>query len=240
MLGRSPKYCNDLRYFVTERLSVTPTPAANDHATPSALEVIGSARSMRYLRSDPVPDDLLEKLVWAGTRAPSPVNTQPWHFVVVRDRERIRRLARAVAEGLAARQAARADGRPPSSSGAHLSATLAEVPALIVVAAELSYPREEPEELYAWACVFPASQNILLAARALGLGAAFTTYHHFAEQAFRDELAIPDEVRIGTVIPVGWPDRSFGPVRRRPVADVIHHDVWDATKTGSWARESTT
>jgi nitroreductase len=192
----------------------------------STLEVIATCRSMRYLKPTPVPMELLRTLVWAGTRAPSPLNAQPWHFVVVTDRAVITTLGGAVSEALAARAAARPSGRPNSQSGAHLSQSLSSVPALIVVGAELSYPPEDPDEFYAWACVFPASQNILLAARSLGLGAAFTTYHHFAPETFARELAIPDQVRIGTVIPVGWPDRPFGPVRRRPIDEVIHYDRW--------------
>ena len=196
------------------------------HANNPTLEVIGSARSMRHLKPTPVPMELLRTLVWAGTRAPNPLNAQPWHFLIVTDRAIISTLGEAVASALAARAASRPSGRANSRSGAHLSQTLATVPALIVVGAELSYPPEKPDEFYAWACVFPASQNILLAARALGLGAAFTTYHHFAPEVFARELAIPSHVHIGTVIPVGWPDRPFGPVRRRPIEDVIHYDRW--------------
>lgn len=212
--------------------------AAQD--TLDALQVMGSARSMRYLKSDPVSSDLLDKLVWAGTRAPSPVNSQPWHFIVIMDRAVIGRLAQAVAEGIETVTSTRPSGQPNSRGGAHLTRTLGEVPAMIVVTAELSYPQHDPDELYALACIFPASQNILLAARALGLGAAFTTYHHFAPQAFRQELGIPDEVLIGTVIPIGWPDREFGPVRRRLVEDVTHHNQWDDSKTGSFRQPAST
>ncbi|MGW8936799.1 nitroreductase family protein [Gordonia terrae] len=203
-------------------------------ASLGALEVIGSARSMRYLKPDPVPMEMLKTLVWAGTRAPSPVNSQPWHFVIVTDPAVIGRLGAAVVAGLTEYAQANPSDQPVSKSGAHLAATVGQVPAMIVVGAELSFPPEDPDELYAWACVFPASQNILLAARALGLGAAFTTYHHFAPDSFRDELNLPAELRVGTVIPVGWPGRAFGPVRRRPVDDVIHIDRWDNSKTGSF------
>jgi nitroreductase len=195
------------------------------------LDIIGSCRAMRYLKPDPVPDDLIRMLVWAATRAPSPKNTQPWHFVVVDDRAVIKTIGNDVAAVMAKRAAARTE-HPISTSGAHLAASLADVPVLIVVTAGLSYPPEAPEERYVWSAVYPASQNIILAARALGLGAAFTTLHHFAPETFRSNLGIPDEIRIGTVIPVGWPARSFGPVRRKPIDEVISRNHWAAGPAG--------
>lgn len=202
---------------------------ASDRGGASVLEVLGTSRSMRFLKSTPVPDELLRTLIWAGTRAPNPLNAQPWHFLVVTDPEKIQTLGEAVADGLQQRAERTSGGKPNSSSGAHLAATLPKVPALIVVGAELSYPPEDPDEFYAWACIFPAAQNILIAARALGLGAAFTTYHHFAPEAFARELEIPDHLRVGAVIPVGWPDRPFGPVRRRPIDEVLHYNRWEGS-----------
>jgi len=74
--------------------------------------------------------------------------------------------------------------------------------------------------------VYPAAQNILLAARALGLGATFTTYHMLAEAGVRKILSLPDDARIAVAIPVGWPEKPFGPVRRRPLPDVVHWQRW--------------
>ena len=74
--------------------------------------------------------------------------------------------------------------------------------------------------------IYPAAQNLILAARALGLGTTFTTFHHVADATIREVLAIPPDVRIGCVIPVGWPDREFGPVNRKPVESFVHRDRW--------------
>jgi nitroreductase len=75
-------------------------------------------------------------------------------------------------------------------------------------------------------CVFPGAQNLLLAARAHGLGAVLTTWHLEQEQEFKAILEIPRRVKTFCMIPVGWPTGRFGEVQRRPAADVIHYDRW--------------
>jgi nitroreductase len=73
---------------------------------------------------------------------------------------------------------------------------------------------------------YPGAQNLLLAARALGLAANITAWHFMAENEFKQVLGVPKHVTIYALIPVGWPEGRFGPVRRRPVADVLHWDRW--------------
>jgi nitroreductase len=77
-----------------------------------------------------------------------------------------------------------------------------------------------------YSAMYAASQNLVVAARALGLGAAFTTLHHLGEAQMRSILGIPDEVYIGTLIPLGYPAGPEGPVKRNDVAEVVHHDRW--------------
>jgi len=76
--------------------------------------------------------------------------------------------------------------------------------------------------------VYPGVQNLLLAARALGLGAVITIWHLLLEREWKRELGIPRDVSTLAVIPVGWPLGRFGPVTRRPVGEVIHRDRWEA------------
>lgn len=73
---------------------------------------------------------------------------------------------------------------------------------------------------------YPGAQNLLLAARAHGLAANLTVWHLFEEQKFSQALGVPDNVTVYALIPLGWPAGNFGPVRRRPVQDVLHWDRW--------------
>jgi nitroreductase len=76
------------------------------------------------------------------------------------------------------------------------------------------------------ASLYPAVQNILLAARALGLGANLTTAHLLAEAEWKQVLKIPGEVNAPAVLPIGWPLGRFGPVKRRPLEQIVHRDRW--------------
>jgi nitroreductase len=76
------------------------------------------------------------------------------------------------------------------------------------------------------ASIYPAVQNLLLAARSLGLAATLTTWHLMAEGEVKRVLGIPRKIHTYALIPIGWPMGSFGPVRRHPVDDVIHADRW--------------
>jgi nitroreductase len=189
-----------------------------------------TCRAMRWLRPDPVEPALVERLVWAATRAPSPANTQDWGFVVVDDAAAKQRIGDAVRQAMVEYVAAlpRPDRthRLMLDGTAHLLDTLAVAPVLILVCGGVHYPQGRPDEQMTWSALYPAAQNLLLAARGLGLGAVFTTLHRAADPVVREVLAIPDDVRIAATIPVGWPDRPFGPVVRRPVADVIHRNRW--------------
>ena len=195
------------------------------------FEAMETCRAIRYLRSDPVPQELVEKLIWAATRAPSPGNSQGWEFVVVRDRALLGRLSTLLGDRMRESTAAFSGGLDPAQErllkGAiHLTESLADVPLLVVVCARNIYPPQAPQEVFVWSCVYPAAQNLILAARALGLGSTFATWQTLAEPELREMLDIPDDVFIGATIPVGYPDRRFGPVARKPVAEVLHEDGW--------------
>jgi nitroreductase len=201
----------------------------------SAFEAIASARSMRWFTSDPVDRALVEKLIWAGTRASSPNNTQPWYFVVVREPSVKRELRDAMI-----RESAGMAGPIPESpnleraipddpvqrrtalGAKNLLESLHRIPVLIFICATNTCPSAaEPQIEYAYSAMFAAAQNMLVAARALGLGAAFTTLHEKAEGTVRQLMRIPGGDLIGVTMPVGWPGRPFGPVTRRPLPDVI-------------------
>jgi nitroreductase/uncharacterized protein YciI len=196
------------------------------------FEAMGSARAMRRLKPDPVPDELVDKLIWAATRASNPGNSQGWEFVVVRDAAQKTALRAAIAGGMSALlratpAAAASPAEKRMREGAtHLVQNLDRVPVIIAVCSRRVYPPGAPQDLFLWSAVYPASQNLCVAARALGLGSVFTTFQSVAEPEVRRVLGIPDEVFIGTLIPVGWPERPFGPLRRKPIGQVIHRDRW--------------
>jgi nitroreductase len=201
------------------------------------FEAIETCRAMRYLEPDPVPDELIERVLHAATCAPSPGNSQGWHFVVVDDPATKAPIAAAVEAAMAERVAAMP--RPDRTMRLMLDGTaaligaLAQAPVIIFVTGGVVYPPAAPREQFTWSALYPASQNILLAARALGLGTTFTTLHMVAEPTVREVLGIPDDVRIAATIPLGWPAARFGPLRRTPVAEVAHRNHFTAAWPGA-------
>ena len=233
---------------------VEPTASVPEDAE-AILEVMSTMRAMRRLRPDPVPDELITKLVQAAIAAPSGSNLQAYEFVVVTDRAVMGRLA-----GLWSRSVEAYLGSvgrvTPAAQDERVRRALVyqrdhfhETPALIVAcyrASRLdpgtarrllaSFPPRDALRLAARAqrisvltdasSVYPGVQNILLAARALGLGAVITVWHLMLEHEWKRELGIPKGVNTFAVIPVGWPRGRFGPVKRRPAAEVIHRERW--------------
>jgi len=190
----------------------------------AVFETLGSARAMRYLKPDPVPPEYVEALIWAGTRASSPDNTQPWHFLAVTDSSQRGAIARAVAPMRAVAEellpaADESEARTLRGAG-HLVENLADVPLLLFVCGPNSYPAQAPQERYLWSAVYPAAQNIVVAARALGLGCVFSMLHVIAPGQVRAILGIPAEIKIGVMLAIGWPARPSGPMHRRPLTEV--------------------
>jgi nitroreductase len=193
---------------------------------PDFFDVVLRQRATRAFLDDPVDDELVERVLQAATHAPSAENRQPWVFVVVRHpvrRAAIGELNRRVWEGGAK---AHSEGRLTPSlldevdQGAQ--GGVAGAPVLLVVGGDT---RLGDRRVLA-ASIFPAVQNILLAAGALGLGAALTTL----PLVFGDELAeivgFPFEVQPMAVVPLGWPARPPGPPGRLPVSDKAHRETF--------------
>ena len=222
---------------------------------PGIFEVMSTMRAMRRLKPDPVPEELLEKLVEAATWAPSGSNLQSYEFVVVTDREKMKRLSELWARSCEAYMNSIGRVTPAAQDDGIRRAVLYqrdhfhETPALIVAcypAGRLdpgttlrllrSFPPADAARLAARAArvtaltdsssVYPGVQNLLLAARALGLGAVITAWHLMLEHEWKKELGIPKGVNTYAVIPVGWPKGKFGPVSRRPAREAIHRERW--------------
>jgi nitroreductase len=195
------------------------------------LEAMETCIAMRYLKPDPVPREILEKLVYAATRASSPGNSQGWEFVVIEDAELKQRIGAAVREGMAGAFSNRpADLAPVErrmyQGAQHLAEHFGEVPAWVLGCARRIYPPQNPQDVFMYSTIYPAAQNLIVAARSLGIGTAFTTFHMVAEPLIRELLRLPEDVHPCVFIAVGYPERPFSKVRRKPVADVMHWNGW--------------
>lgn len=199
-------------------------------ATNATLHSIATARAVRRFVDAPVDAATLRTLVQAATCAPNPRNVQPWEFVVVTDPARRASIGTAIEPRAREVEAAiprlrSEERRQVYRSGAALMRSLGTAPALVFVC---GHPREYGADFndreILLSALHTAAQNLLLAARSLGLGGAFTTLHLHAEEAIRSTLELPPEVEIGVTIPIGIPASSTGAVRRRPVDEVLHLD----------------
>ena len=189
-----------------------------------------TTRALRRLKPDPVPEELLFQLVDAAIRAPSGQNAQDWRFLVVTDPAIKGLMQEAATQGWARYQPRFAENpelmaelprtkRLSQKSTAYLAGHLGEAPAIIVVCG-LRGRHSTPG-----GSTFPAVQNILLAARGLGLGASILQLG--LSPAVVEALGIPDDYQPYCVVPVGYPMDRHGPVRRRPVRQVAFRDRWD-------------
>lgn len=191
---------------------------------------LGTSRAVRRFASDPVPAETVEALIWAATRAASPENDQPWEFVVVTDaavRADVGRLVSAAADMHAASLPPTEDPgvRRSQESAKHLVRNFGDTPVMIFVCHHvIDYPEAYLSAGVGFSAVFMAAANLLVAARSLGLGAAFTFSHMLAGPALPALLGLPDDVAITATIPVGWPIGEVGPVARRPAGEVLHWD----------------
>lgn len=203
------------------------------------FEVIGTQRAMRRLKPDPVPDEYIKKILWAATRAPSGGNRQGWRFIVIRDEEKKRQLQQIYIEawdryvkagygqGTVGRQLQgeeAASNDAVMKSATYLAEHLHESPVLILVCALGA--DASSQGITAGSSIYPAIQNLMLAARALGLGTALTTMHRANEPKVREILGIPETVQTAALIPVGWPRGKFGSGFRKPVEDVTYWETW--------------
>ncbi len=197
------------------------------------FDIIHSTRAMRRLKPDPVPDALVAKILRAGQMAPNGGNTQRWRFLVVKDTAIKKAVQvwykRALDEVVGPRY--RTSAPPPGATkeGYHrqhgaveyLTDHFHEAPVWIVPCIEEAKPTRSTG-----ASIYPAVQNMLLAARALGLGATLTTRHLLYEKETEAALGLPPGVHSYAIIPIGYPMGKFGPVGRGPLEEFVYLDRW--------------
>lgn len=205
------------------------------------FEIMTSTRSMRRLKPDPVPDELIAKIIHAGAGAANGGNTQKWRFLVVKD-PAIKKAVqvwykKAFDEVVGPRYASSAP--PPGITGdkykrqhgavEYLTDHYHEAPVWIVACLE---DGPNPNRS-AGASVYPAVQNMLLAIRALGLGSTLTTRHLQFEKETEAALGLPPGVHSYAILPVGYPMGKFGPVGRGKLADIVYQDKWGQPYPGT-------
>lgn len=205
------------------------------------FEIIHTTRAMRRLKPDPVPEELIRKILGAAIAAPSGGNRQPWRFLVIKDRTIKQQVQqyykRALDEVVGPRY--RTSEPPPGVNRTQYDRQLAAVTYLtehfheapVWIVACLDEGQRQPTR-GSGASIYPAVQNILLAARALGLGATLTTRHLQYETEVEAILGLPPGVHSYAIVPIGYPLGRFGPVGRGPLADIVYEDRWGKSYPG--------
>lgn len=204
------------------------------------IEAMETCIAMRYLKEDPVPTADLERLIYAATCASSPGNSQEWEFVVLSDAPKKLEIGAAVWAAVAPMfENLPSDGAGSTArmykGAAYLAKNFAKVPAWVLCCARQNYPPQAPTEAFMHSTIYPAAQNLIVAARAMGLGTTFTTFQMSAEPVIRRVLAIPTDVHLCVLVAVGYPARPFAPVRRKPVDEVLHWNGWQKAEASAVA-----
>ena len=207
------------------------------------FEIMYSAGSIRRLRSDPVPDEIITKILDAAIRAPSGSNAQSWVFIVIKDAETRRQLGTVYkkASDILMKLYAGAP-RPPHMDEnryqrfmravTHLFEHMGEAPVLLVPCLKASMwtgasslpadvkARMASAARIAGSSIYPAVQNVILACRAFGLGTVLTTIHAFFEEEVREILKLPADVQTYALMPIGYPQGRHYPVKRKAVREI--------------------
>ncbi len=202
------------------------------------LEAIYTTRAMRRMKPDPIPPDVLRAVMDAAIRAPSGGNAQGWSFVVVQDaalRQGLARLYKPAIEALfqpGGAYHAQMNAEDPAVSGPikkiaasalYLGEHLHEAPAIVIACIHTG---GRPTNVTTGSSIYPAVQNLMLAARAFGLGSTLTTVHRLHQDEVRTLLGIPGDVETAALIPLGYPLGRWGVAPRRPLEEVVFSDRW--------------
>ena len=193
------------------------------------FEAIHTQRAIRRFAVVPVPPELVQRVLEAAVRAPSGGNQQPWAFVVITEPETKRRIAalyrRSWDEVYGPPERAATLSQQVHASASYLAEHMAEVPVMVLACVRHD---GSPSSLGRGASIYPAVQNLMLAARALGLGTVLTTLHKRYEREVKEILRIPDNVETAALIPLGYPaePEHFGGSKRAPVGEVTYQEHW--------------
>jgi nitroreductase len=212
------------------------------------FQAMHTARALRRLKPDPVPDELIAKIIDAGVRAPTGSNLQNWRFFVIKDAARRREVAELYRAAIAIAGRAYANRKPPvhmtkerqrtmTTAANYLTEHFADVPVVILAWLQFAPDQAKPdlpaEEVPTFtrltgSSIFPAVQNMIVAACALGLGTVLTTVLAYKEEEMRKVLNAPPDMRLFAALPIGYPMEGYGhaPVKRLPINEVTFLDSY--------------
>ena len=206
---------------------------------PGVFETMHTLRSMRRLKTDPVPADMIHMIIDAGIRAPSGQNTQRWAFLVVTEADGKTFFGERYHHWMLARFGDIFEDMDYTSplgrsvkAAMYLAEHMHEAPVLLMVCGKRDWPFSVAEEDRvgvappSYGSIYPCVQNILLACRALGLGASLTTMHQMFEEELHERFEIPKDYGVVATIPIGFPLGKFGPLSREPVESKTHFERW--------------
>jgi nitroreductase len=202
--------------------------------TADVWDVMSTARTIRRFTDEPVTDETLARCLQAATWAPNGANAQGWRFIVLRSPELRAVVANAAARALEVIEPVYGMSRPADDDDSRRARSDRATYELHDRAGEFTsvlFTQQRfstASELLLGGSIFPAMQNFLLAARALGLGACLTSWASYGgEELLREATGVPDDRMLAGHVVVGWPRGKHGPVRRRPLSDVVFLDRWD-------------
>jgi nitroreductase len=201
-------------------------------ASNPTLQTIETMRSVRDFKPDPVDEDAIQTVLSAAVAAPSSSNTQPWAFVVIRDAEKKSLIGKVISDRWHSLMDAYFAALPPDRRRLHDGATrlvenTAGVPVVILACLDLERASKSEEARYA--SIYPAVQNLLLAAWSLGLGSCITTHASSAargENEVKEILGMPKHVKIAALVYLGHPAGPHRPPKRIGLERVVHYDSW--------------
>lgn len=207
----------------------------------SLHEAIYTLRAMRRLKTDPIPVADLRYIVEAATMACSPGNSQLWTFLVITDEQQKRRIGdiyrevgiKAIKDGALASGRLDEDMEKVYRNAMILVDNLHNAPALIMCCLT-GYSQEGGiNQSTHYGSIYPAIQNLMLAARAKGLGSTMTTLHKAREKDIKRVLAIPDDVETIALVPLGYPQGRWGRPKRKPQREVTFWNRWGERDDGA-------
>ncbi len=197
-----------------------------DRLTMSLGEAMFTQRAIRRLKPDPIPDGVMRDIMEAAIRAPNGGNNQGWHFIVVKDAETRKQLGELYHEAWWAKRKDQGimgpedipPGKNSMRSAMRLANEFGDAPVMVLICSLAKG---------GGGAIIPSAQNLLLAARAHGIGGTIATLHAVVDERVHKLLNIPDTAEIVYCMPLGYPRGEFGSVTRKPLEEVCGIDRWD-------------